>query len=61
MKTGLIKYFAENPVAANLLMVFLIFGGVLTSLQLPVRPLPEIDLRKITITVESPNSSALKV
>ena len=61
MKTGLIKYFAENPVAANLLMLFLIIGGLLTSLQLPVRPLPEIDLRKITITVESPNSSTLEV
>ena len=40
-----------------LLMVFLIVGGTMASFQLAVRPLPEIDLRTIVITVVSPNAS----
>ena len=38
-------------------MIFLIFGGIIASFELPVRPLPAIDLRKIVVTVVSPNAS----
>ena len=57
MSKGPISYFAGNPVAAKLLMVFLIVGGAMASFQLAVRPLPTIDLRTIVVSVESPNSS----
>ncbi len=57
MKKGPISYFAGNPAAANLLMIFLIVGGIIASFQLAVRPLPAIDLRKIVVTVESPQAS----
>ena len=44
VKTGLIAYFAGNPVAANLLMLFLIVGGIISGRQLAVQYLPELDL-----------------
>ena len=61
MKNGLIAYFASNSVAAKLLMIVLIFGGVVTGSQLSVRPLPEIDLQTIVVTVSSPNSTPREV
>lgn len=57
MSKGPISYFVGNPVAAKLLMVFLIVGGAMASFQLAVRPLPTIDLRTIVVSVESPNAS----
>ncbi len=57
MSKGPISYFVGNPVAAKLLMIFLIFGGAIASFQLPVRPLPVIDLRTVVVTVESPDAS----
>ncbi len=57
MNKGPISYFTGNPTAANLLMIFVIFGGIIVSLNLAVRPLPAIDLRKVVVTVESPQAS----
>ncbi|MXZ80226.1 MAG: efflux RND transporter permease subunit [Gammaproteobacteria bacterium] len=61
MKTGPVKYFVDNPVAAKLLMMFLIIGGVIAGFQLPVRQLPEIDLRSVVVTVASPDSSPREI
>ncbi len=61
MKRSPIEYFVGNPVAAKLLMIFLIFGGVIAGFQLPVRPQPEIDLRAIVVTVVSPESSPREI
>ena len=41
---GLIAYFAGNPVAANLLMLVGIVGGLASGLQLAVQNYPDIDL-----------------
>ncbi len=60
-KTGLIGYFAGNPVAANLLMLVLVAGGVASGFRLAVQNFPEIDLRTVTVTVRSPGSSAQEV
>ena len=60
-RTGLIAWFAGNRAAANLLMLFLIFGGVLAGLHLAVQSFPEIDTRKVTVTVRAPGSSAKEV
>ncbi len=57
VKYGPIEYFVGNPVAAKLLMIFLVFGGVIAGYMLPVQQLPEIDLRTIVVTVVSPDSS----
>lgn len=61
MKNGLIAYFAGNPVAANLLMLFFIVGGLIAGSNLPVQNFPEIDLRSVTVTVRSPGSSPREV
>ena len=61
MKNGLIAYFAGNPVAANLLMVFFIAGGLIAGSNLPVQNFPEIDLRSVTVSVRSPGSSPREV
>ena len=57
MSKGPISYFAGNPVAAKLLMLFLIVGGALASLQIAIRPLPEVDLRTVVISVKSPDAT----
>ena len=61
MKSGFIAYFAGNPVAANLLMAFLIVGGLLSARQVAVQIYPEIDLRTVTVKVRSPGSSPQEV
>ncbi len=60
-KKGLIAYFAGNPVAANLLMLVFILGGVVSGLQLAVQNFPAIDLRSISVTVRAPGSSSQEV
>ena len=60
-RKGLIGYFAGNPVAANLLMLVLIAGGIASGFRLAVQNYPEIDLRMIAVTVRSPGSSAQEV
>ena len=61
MKNGLIAYFVGNPVAARLLMIFLILGGVIAGLQLRFQNAPDLDLRTVTITLASPGSSPREV
>ena len=59
--TGLIAYFARNPVAANLLMVLFIVGGIISAFQIPIQRFPQIDLRTVMVTVPSPGSSPQEV
>ena len=61
MKPGFIAYFAGNPVAANLLMAFLIVGGLLSAQRIAVQIYPEVDLRTVTVKVRSPGSSPQEV
>ena len=60
-RKGLIGYFAGNPVAANLLMLVFIVGGIASGFGLAVQNFPEIDLRIVTVSVRSPGSSAQEV
>ena len=61
LKSGLIAYFAGNPVAANLLMILLIVGGVLSGLQLIVQYYPDIEARKVAVSVLYPGASPQEV
>ena len=59
--TGLIAYFAGNPIAANLLMVLLLAAGVAAGLRLPVEDYPEFDLRAVVVRVSAPGASPQEV
>ena len=61
MKNGLIEYFVGNPVAARLLMIFLILGGLIAGLNTQVRQIPDLDYRTIVVTLPSPGSSPREI
>ncbi|WP_371195182.1 efflux RND transporter permease subunit [Glaciecola sp. SC05] len=58
---GLIAYFAQNPVAANLLMVILLVGGLLSVLGLTAQVFPTIDNGTVSITVAYPGATPTEV
>ena len=61
LKSGLIAYFAGNRVAANLLMILLIVGGVLSGLQLIVQYYPDVEARRAAVSVLYPGASPQEV
>ncbi len=54
---GMIAWFAQNSVAANLFMAFLLIGGVITLGRMNSEVFPEIDPRTVTITVSYPGAT----
>lgn len=58
---GIITWFAENHVAANLLMIFLILAGAITVRTMKVEIFPESSLDRISITVEYSGASPAEV
>ena len=48
---GIIKWFVDNPVAANLLMAVLVVGGLISLSNLRQEEFPEVDLELITVTI----------
>ncbi len=46
-----IAWFADNHVAANLLMLFCVFGGVLTLFSIKIEVFPEFSLDKVNVGV----------
>ena len=61
VKPGPIAWFAGNPVAANLLMLFFIVGGIISGAHLAVQHFPPIDPRIVTVTVPFPGASPQEV
>ncbi len=58
---GIVSWFAENHVAANLLMILIIVAGVATGLRMKVEIFPEVSLDRISVTVEYPGASPSEV
>jgi multidrug efflux pump subunit AcrB len=56
-----VTWFADNHVAANLLMIFLLVAGVFTSLTMKVEVFPETDLDLITVSTAYPGASPAEV
>ena len=54
---GIVSWFAENHVTANLLMIFLLLAGVVTGLTMKLEIFPETSLDRITITMAYPGAS----
>ena len=58
---GVIAWFAENHVAANLLMLFFLIGGIITAIGIKLEVFPETTLDKIIITTQYPGASPAEV
>ncbi len=58
---GAISWFADNHVAANLLMLFLILAGAVTGMTMKVEVFPDTSLDMISVVVEYPGASPEEV
>ncbi|MBW2673616.1 MAG: efflux RND transporter permease subunit [Deltaproteobacteria bacterium] len=58
---GMITWFAENHVAANLLMLFLVIAGIFTLFSIKLEVFPETSLDRISITTEYRGASPAEV
>ncbi len=58
---GLITWFIKNHVAANILMLFLIGGGLFSAMTMRTEILPAIDPRVILVSVPYPGATPAEV
>ena len=58
---GIISWFAQNHVAANLLMLVFIVGGLILGFSIKQEVFPEFDLGMVTIQVAYSGSSPEEV
>lgn len=61
MDTGTIAWFTRNPVAANLLMLMILIGGISTALKVRTEAFPPFPPNSLTIEVVVPGVSADEV
>jgi len=59
--TGLIAWFNDNHVAANILMAFLIVGGIISVATMRTETFPSIDPKLITVVVPYPGATPYEV
>ncbi|MEZ4429476.1 MAG: efflux RND transporter permease subunit, partial [Nannocystaceae bacterium] len=60
-RKGAIAWMAQNPVAANLLMLLFLLGGLVMGAQVKQEVFPETDLDAISIVVPYPGASPSEV
>ena len=60
-QTGLIAYFANNPVAANLLMVFVLIVGTVSFFFIQRQMFPNIEVNYINVSAQYPGASPQEV
>lgn len=60
-QTGLIAYFANNPVAANLLMGFIIVMGLVSYSTIQRQMFPNIEINYINVSVSYPGASPKEI
>jgi multidrug efflux pump subunit AcrB len=60
-RRGAIAWMAGNRVAANLMMIFFIFGGLFFATQVKQEVFPEVDLNIVTIQVALPAATPAEV
>ena len=58
---GSIAWFANNKVAANLLMILILFSGLMTLSDIRKEVLPDFSSQMISITVPYPGASPSEV
>lgn len=57
VKSDIFSWFIGNPVAANLLMISLILGGIFIARDTPIETFPVIDPHMITVSVSYPGAA----
>lgn len=60
-KTGLIAWFARNSVAANLLMIIIIVGGLLTASTIRKQFFPQVEINWLEVSVVYPGAAPQEV
>ncbi|SOC80924.1 Multidrug efflux pump subunit AcrB [Salinimicrobium sediminis] len=60
-KEGAIAYMARNSIAANLLMIILVAGGIWTMFQIQKEVFPEFQLDYVEVNVEYPGAAPEEV
>lgn len=60
-QTGLIAFFANNSVAANLMMFFIILMGVVSYLTIQRQMFPSIEINYITVNANYPGASPQEI
>ncbi|XPF92489.1 efflux RND transporter permease subunit [Colwellia sp. RE-S-Sl-9] len=58
---GIIAWFARNPVAANLLMIFILVGGFLTALTINKQMFPQVKINWIEFRAPYPGAAPQEV
>ena len=61
LKSGAIAWMARNPVASNLLMVILIFGGIVVGKGIKQEIFPEFEMNYVNVVVAYPGASPAEV
>ena len=56
-----VKWMARNHVAANLLMLVFLVGGVIAALSVKVEVFPEVELDRVTVSVIYPGAGPEEV
>ena len=56
-QTGIIAYFANNSVAANLMMFFIIIMGVISFFTMQRQMFPNVEINYISINANYPGAS----
>ncbi len=59
--SGIIGWFIGNHVAANILMMFLVIGGIISVKSMRTETFPAIDPRLITVSVQYPGATPYEV
>ena len=58
---GIIAWFVRNPIAANLLMLLLLVGGLLTTRDVKQEVFPEVGRNMVQVTIAYPGASPEEV
>ncbi|AFU98374.1 efflux RND transporter permease subunit [Simiduia agarivorans] len=60
-RRGIIAWFARNTVAANLLMVFILLGGLISAITMKQQMFPEIEIDWLQVQVYYPGAAPKEV
>ena len=61
LRRGPISWMAHNPVAANLVMIVILVGGLIAMTRVKVETFPEFDIDEVSISIPYPGASPTEV